>query len=99
MSEAPDDASAEALVRRDAGRLAALLRERGDAVSVEAAAQIEGGLEAFAGLVACHRETRDRLRNAERSLSETLAMWGRVPPDVRIKAANPSFVAARVRGA
>ena len=73
----------ERAARGRAAQLCATLRARGDSLSLDAAAEIEGTLEAFAGLVADQRRLRERAENAERNHRETLALWSRVPATER----------------
>jgi hypothetical protein len=72
----------------EAGTLCTRLRERGDEISLDAAAMIEGTLDAFADLVDGLQNLRDRNENLERNLRSAQELWARVPAEHRIHAAN-----------
>ena len=78
----------EQRARANATKLCAELRARGDALSLNAAAEIEGTLEAFAGIVAAQIALREQLGSAVRSLRVTQELWGRVPLEDRRRAAH-----------
>lgn len=78
----------KAAARREAAALCAKLRERGDALSLDAAAMIEGTLEAFAGLVDHQHSLRDRADNTERNLRTLQDLWAKVPAEERHRAAH-----------
>lgn len=72
----------------EASALCAKLRERGDPVSLDAAAMIEGTLDAFTGLVSAMQDLRKRAANLERNLHNTQALFARVPAEHRLRAAH-----------
>ena len=83
---APDQPSdGETESRAAAERVCNRLRERGDDLSLDAAAHIEGHTQAYADLVAERSEWRDRIENLERNLRSTQRLWARVPYEVRLE--------------
>lgn len=74
----------ERCARDRAARLCEALRARGDQLSLDAAAEIEGTLVAFAGLVEAQRDLRERAALAGRNLRDMHALWSRVPQQQRL---------------
>jgi hypothetical protein len=69
------------------------LRERGDELSIEAAAHVEGTNQAFADLVDEREKQREEVENLRRNLENIYRLWGRVPQDVRIATVHGKPVA------
>lgn len=61
------------------------LRSRGDDLSIEAVAYIEGSHQAYADLVDERIEQRDKFANLQRSFDSIKSLWDRVPRDVRME--------------
>lgn len=61
------------------------LRDRGDVLSIEAAAHIEGSHQAFADLGDERIEQRDKLANLQRNFDSISSLWGRVSHKVRME--------------
>lgn len=78
------EAEAEHASRQQTGRLCADLRARGDALSDEAAAEIEGGLDAFVAMVEQVRTLRRDLTNMQRNHDGLSRLWAKVPASVRM---------------
>lgn len=78
------EAEAEHASRQQTERLCADLRARGDALSDEAAAEIEGGLDAFVAMVEQVRTLRRDLTDTQRNHDGLSRLWARVPSSVRI---------------
>lgn len=74
--------------RSRAARLCAALRSRGDSLSLDAAAEIEGALIAFVDLAADQSRLRKRAESAERNQRETLSLWQKVPGHIRYAVAH-----------
>lgn len=78
----------EKRARASAAKICDALRARGDSLSLEAAAEIEGTLEAFAGIVAAQIALREQAASFERNLRVTQDLWQRVPFEDRRRAAH-----------
>ena len=68
------------------------LRQRGDVDSANAAAMIEGTIDAYAALVERIQIQRERIKQLEDNLRSTDALWGRVPYEVRHAVAHRKTV-------
>ena len=73
---------------RDAADLCARLRERGDLLSLEAAAMIEGTLDAFAAVVDARQDAEEACANLRSNLNHMHRLWDRVPDEHRMRAAH-----------
>lgn len=78
----------ERAARRDSEALCGKLRARGDAESLDAAAMIEGTLEAFAGIALEVAAQRQRAEAVERNHAALLRLWQGVPQSVRVAVAH-----------
>lgn len=67
----------------EAETLCTRLRSRGDPDCDEAAAQIEGTLQAYADLVDERDEWRGKIANLEHNLQSTLDLLARIPAEAK----------------
>jgi len=74
--------------KRQAGKLCADLRKRGDDLSLNAACEIEGTLDCFEKISVENSDLRDRVTRLEQSQDLLNRLWSRVPVEARMKAAH-----------
>lgn len=74
--------------KRQAEDLCQRLRERGDELSMDAANEIEGTLDCFDKLALENCDLRASAATLRRNYDSLNRMWGRVPVDMRVKAAH-----------